>query len=150
MLGAEVADFATVAIDDDVARAILPAQQLIVHFLDAAFADYVARFIGCVARLVQVFFAYLADIPDDVRCKAVARIKSTFALDCLQFRKLVAMRLNEGLFIRGYVRLDGNGLITGRGTKTAKSRAQLFNIKMKAASDQGQVGIDVAILLAHQ
>ena len=93
----QIADLAAVAVDDHVAGAVLAAQQLVVGLLDACLAHHVAGLIGGIARVVQHVFADLADVADQVRGKAVARIEPALLVDGFQLGQLVAVRLDEGL-----------------------------------------------------
>ena len=150
VLGAEIADFATMAVDDLVARAVLPAEKLVVGFFDAGFADDVAGLVGGVARQVQIFFTDFADIADEVSGKAIARIEAALLVDGLEFGQFVAVGFDEGLLVGGDVLLDGDGLVAGRGAEMAKRGAELVKIEVEAVGDQGQVGVDVVALLADQ
>ena len=60
------------------------------------------------------------------------------------------MRFDESLLVGGDVLLDGNGLILRRGAEAAKRGLQLVKVKMKALCDEGEIGVDVMALLAHQ
>ena len=71
------ADFFAVAVDDDVARAIDAAQHRVVGLLDARLADHVAGLVEVVTwPLFEVLLRDLADVTDQVRREAVARIKA--------------------------------------------------------------------------
>ncbi len=112
---AQHAHLPPVAIHDDVLRAVLPAQKLIVGLLDSRFAHHIAGLVVGIARVVQHVVAHFADVADQVGGEAVAGIKPPLLVDCLQFGKLVAMRLDELLLIRSDVLLERNRLILGRG-----------------------------------
>ncbi len=146
----QVAHLAAVAVDNHVAGAVLAAQQLVVGLLDAGLAHHVARLVGRIARLIQVFFAHLAHVTDEVGGKAVAGIQPPLFVDGLQLGQLVAMSLDERLLVGGYVQLDGEGLVAGRGAIAAQHGAQLLQIEVEALGDQGQIGVHVAALLANQ
>ena len=60
------------------------------------------------------------------------------------------MRFDEGLLVGGDVLLDGNGLVAGSRSITPQGRAQLIQVKIQAAGDEGKIGVDVAILFADQ
>ena len=96
----QVAHFAPVAVDDYVARAILPAQQLVVGFFDAGLAHHIAGLVGGIARIVQIVFAHFAHVADQVRRKTVARIEPPLLVDGLQLGQLIAVRLDKGLLRR--------------------------------------------------
>ncbi len=113
VLRPEKAHFAAVAVDDHIARAVLPAQHLVVHLFHAGLAHHIARLVGSVARSGSDLFADFAHIADQVRRKSVARIEPPLLFDGLQFRQLVAVGFDESLLIRRDVVLDGNRLIAG-------------------------------------
>ena len=119
VLDAEIADFAAVAVDDDIARSVLAAQQLVVGLFHARLADHVAGFVVGKARVVEVFLTDFAHITDEVSGKAVAGIKAAFLFDGLQLGKFVAMRFNECPLVLRDVLFDGDGLVAG-GSAIAK------------------------------
>jgi len=79
VLGSKEAHLAAVAVDDHVAGAVLAAQQLVVSLLDTGLAHHVARLVGRITRLVQILFAHLAHVADEVGGKAVAWIEPPFS-----------------------------------------------------------------------
>ena len=111
VLRPQVAHLAPVAVHNHIARSVLAAQQLVVGLLHARLAHHVARLVGRIARIVQILLAHLAHVADQVRGKAVARIKPPLLVDRLQLRQLVAVRLDKGLLVGGNVLLDGDRLV---------------------------------------
>ena len=146
----QVAHLAAVAVHDHIAGAVLAAQQLVVGLLDARLAHHVARLVDGIARIVQILFAHLAHVADQVGGKAVAGIEPALLVDGFQLGQLVAVGLDEGLLVGGDVLLDGDGLVAGRGPVAAQGGAQLLQIEIQPAGDQRQVGVHVAVLLADQ
>ena len=96
---AQDAHFPAVAVDDNVLRAVLAAQQLIVGLFHTRFTDHIARLVIGVARVVQHIVAHLAHVADQVGGKSVAGIKAALFIDGFQLRQLVAVRLDEFHFI---------------------------------------------------
>ncbi len=150
VLDAEIAHFAPVAVDDHFARAVLPAQQLVVGLFHAGLAHHVARLVVGKARIVQVVFAHFAHVADQVRRKSVARIQPALFIDGFELRQLVAMRRDKRLLVRGHVLLDRDGLIAGLGAVVVQRRAQLIEVEIEALGDQRQIGVNILVLLAHQ
>ena len=150
MLRAQDAHFAAVAVDDHILRAVLAAQQLVVGLLDAGFAHHVARLVGGIARIVQVFFADLTDVADQMRCVAVTGIEAPLFFERVEFGQLVLVRLDEGDFVGRHVLLDGDGLVAGLETIVAQRGAKLVEVEVQAFGDQRQVGVDVVALLANE
>ncbi len=87
--------FAAVAVDQRLPRSVRAHQQRVVLPLDAGNADHVARVVELELRLVQHVFADFADVADQVRHESVARIQAAVRHDRVEFRQLVAMRLDE-------------------------------------------------------
>ena len=102
VLDSEVADLAAVAVDNHFAGTVLAAQQLVVGLLDAGLAHHVAGLVVGKARIVQIVFAHLAHVADQVRGKAVARIKAALLVDGFQLGQLVAVRCDKGLLVGGH------------------------------------------------
>ena len=124
VLNAEVAHFAAVAVDNHFARTVLPAQQLVVCLFHARLAHHVARLVVGEARIIQIVFAHLAHIADQVRGKTIARIEPALFIDGFELGQLIAMRLDKSLLVGRHVLLDGNRLIAGlRSDNGAASRA---------------------------
>ena len=149
VLDAQVAHLAAVAVHYHVAGAVLSAQQPVVGFLHSCLAHHVAGFVGRIALLVEIFLAHLTHVPDQVGCKSIPRVEAPHLIHRLQFRQLVAMGLDEGLFIVGNVQLDGDRLVTRRGAIAAQGGAQVFQVQVQAVGNQRQVGVYVAALLAN-
>jgi len=150
VLGAQVAHLAAVAVHDHIAGTVLPAQQIVVGLLHARLAHHVARLVGGIARIVQILLAHLAHIADQVRRKAVPRVKPPLHVNGFQLGQLVAVRLDEGLLVGADVLLDGNRLVMGCGPVAFQRGAQLVQIEVQPAGNQRQVGVHIAVLLADQ
>ncbi len=150
VLRAQDAHLAAVAVHDYVARAVYAAQELVVGLLHAVLAHHVAGLIGGVARLIQVIFAHLAHVADQVRGESVSRIKPALLVDGLELGQLVAVRLDEGLLVRGNIFFDRDGLVAGRGAEVLQGGAELFQIQVQPQRDHGQIGIHILILFADQ
>ena len=118
------------AVYNYVPRTVLPAQNRIVCLFNTAFANYIAGLVIGKARVVQVFFAYLAHVPDQVRCEAVAGIKPALLINRLQLRQFVAMRLDESLLVCGDVLFDRDGLVARCCAIALDRRLQLVQIKV--------------------
>jgi hypothetical protein len=84
-LGAEAANLAAMAIHDDVFGAVLAAQDAIVRGFNSGTADDVAGLIHGVTRVVQHFFADLADVADEMSGETVAGIEAALLLDGVEF-----------------------------------------------------------------
>ena len=138
------------AVDNHFSRAVLAAQQFVVGLLHAGLAHHVARLIVGKARIVQIVFAHLAHVADQVRGKAVARIQPALLVDGFQLGQLVAVRRDKGLLVGGHVLLDGDGLVAGLGAVTVQRGAQLIQIEIQAPRNQRQIGVNILVLLAHQ
>ncbi len=85
-----------------------------------------------------------------MRGEAVAGIEAALLVNGFEFGELVAVGLNEGLLVRRDLSLDGDGLIAGRGAVMAERGLKLLEIEVEAAGDDGQIGVDVVVLLANQ
>ena len=138
------------AVDHHFACTVLAAQQFVVGLFHARLAHHVARLVVGEARIVQVVFAHLAHVADQVRGKTVARIEPALFVDGFELGQLVAMRLDKGLLVGGHVLLDGDGLVAGLRAIVVQRGAQLVEVEIKALRNQRQIGIHVLALLAHQ
>ena len=150
VLGAQVAHLAPMTVHHHVARAVLATQQLVIGLLNAGLAHHVARFVGRIARVVQILLAHLAHVADQVGRKAVARIKPALHVDRLQLGQFVAMRLDEGLLVGCDLLLDGNRLVDRAGAIAAQRGAQQLQVQVQPARNQRQVIVHIAALLADQ
>ena len=149
-LGADFADFATVAVDDHILGAVFPAQNAVVRGLHAGAADDVAGFIHGVARIVEHIFADFANVADEMGGEAVAGIKAALLLNGFQFGKLVFVGLDEFDFVGGDVLLERKGLVFGRGAVAFDDGVDLVGSHVQAARDERQIGGDVVALLADE
>ena len=149
-LGADLADFAAMAVDDNVLGAVFAAQNAVVRSFDTGTADDVAGFIHGVAGVVEHVLADLADVADEMGGEAVARIEAALLLDGFQFGELVFVGLDEFLFVRGDVLLEREGLVFGRRAIAFEDRVDLVGGHVQAARDERQIGGDVVALLANE
>ena len=149
-LGAEAANLAAVAVDDDVFRSVFAAQDAIVGGFYAGAADNVAWLIHGVARVVEHFLAYLADVADQMSGESVAGIKAPLLLNGVEFGKLVLMRFDEFFFVGGDVLFKGQGLVFGSQSIFLQDGVDLVDGHVQTAGDQRQVGCDVVALLADE
>jgi len=113
VLNAQVANLAAMAVDDYVARTILAAQQFVVGLLDSGLSHHVAGLVVRVARIVEVVFAHLADIPNQMRSKAIARIQPPLHVDGFQLRQFVFVRSDKCALVVCYFLLMGIGWYPG-------------------------------------
>src|ERR1700735_1587143 len=130
MLDAEVAHFASAAVDDYLARPILTTKQFVVSLLHPCLAHHVARLIVSESWIVQIVLANLAHVADQMRRKTVARIQPAFLVDRLQLRQFIAVSSNKRLLVGSHVLLDGYGLIAGLRTIVVQRGPQLIQIEI--------------------
>ena len=104
-------DFASAAVHDRPPESILAHQNAVVLFLDSALAHHVARVVELELRLVEHVFGYFADVADQVRHEAVARIEPPVRHDGFKFGKLVLVRLDERQLVGCDVFLQKNRLV---------------------------------------
>src|ERR1035441_3568432 len=88
VLGAQVAHFATVAIDDHISGAVLPAPKLVGCLFDSSLADPIDTVTARIARVVEVVLADLADVADEVRGISITGIEPALLVDRLKLRQL--------------------------------------------------------------
>src|SRR6185437_13306164 len=105
------ADLLPVAVDDDVARAIDAAQPPVIGLFHARLAHHVTGLKVVIAAALEVLLRDLADIPDQVRREAIARVKPALLVHGHQLGQLIAMRLNESLLIGSDVLLERDLLV---------------------------------------
>ena len=149
-LGAETADFAAMAVDDDVFRAVFSAEDAVVGSFNAGAADNVAGLIHGIARVVEHLFADFADVADEVGGESVARIEAALFLNGVELRQLVFVGLDEFFLVGRDVLAEGERLIFGREFVALEDRVDLVGGHVETAGDEGQVGGDVVALFADE
>ncbi len=87
-------------VDDDVAKAVLPDQPVVVLRFHAGFSDHVARLVEFVARIVEHLLRDFADVSDHVRHESVFRIEAPVDHDGVEITQLVAVRFDERQLVR--------------------------------------------------
>jgi hypothetical protein len=138
------------AVDNHIHRAILPAQDFVVGLLNPSLAHHIARLVIGEFGIVEILFAHLANVANQVRGKAVARIEPPFLVDRFQLRQLIPVRLNKRLLIRRNILLDGNRLVPRRQPEAMQRSLQLVEVQIQPLGNQRQVGVDIPVLLANQ
>jgi hypothetical protein len=148
--GAEVADFATMAVDDDIFRAVFATEDAVVGGFDAGAADDVAGLIHGVARVVEHLFADLADVADEVGGESIFGIEAALFLDGVELGKLVLGGFDELFFDGGDVLLKGERLVFGGEAKAFEDGVDLVGGHVETTGDEGQVRRDVVALFADE
>ena len=149
-LGADLADFAAMTVDNHVLGAVFAAQDGVVRGLDAGAAHDVAGFIHGVVGIVEHVFTDFSDVANEVSGEAVARIEAALLLDGFQFGQLVFVGLDELLFVGGDVLLERERLVFGRGAVALEDRVNLVGGHVETARDERQIGGDVVALFADE
>ncbi len=149
-LGAEAADFAAMAVDDDVFRAVFAAQDAIVGGFDAGAADDIAGLIVGVARVVEHLFADFADVADQVGGESIFGIEAALLLDGVELGELVFVGLDELFFVGSDVLPEGERLVFGREAVALEDGVDLVDGHVEAAGDEGQVRGNVVALFADE
>ncbi len=83
-------------------------------------------------------------------CKPIARIQPPLLVQRLKLRQLVAVRLNKSLLVWRNVLFQRDGLVLGRGLKTANRGLNLLHRNVQPLRDQWQIGIQILDLLPQQ
>ena len=144
----EPTDFLAAAVDEGSARAILSHQHLVVLLLDSGDTNYVARVIELELGLVEHSLGNFADVADQMRHKAVARIQAAVRHDGVEFRKLVLVSLYEGEFVGGDVIFEENGLVLRHRHELANAFANLTRVQVQPLGNDIGVRVQVATRIA--
>ena len=145
-----MADLFAVGVDDDVAGAVVAAEEGVVGLLDAGFADDVAGIVEGVLGLVEVVLGDFADVADEMGGEAVAGVEAALLVEGFELGELVAMGLDEGLLVGRDVLLERDGLVLGGDLIAAEGGLDLVDGDVEALGDEGQVGVEVFDLLAEE
>ena len=140
----EASNFAPMAVDQRASRTVLSHQNRVVLPLHARNSNHVAGAIKLELRLIQHVFGDFAHVADQVRHESVARIQAPVRHDGIQFRQLIAVRVDEGQFVGSDVFFKKNRLILRHGGEVANARPHFVGIEMQAFRNQIAVGIQVA------
>ena len=144
----EPTDFLAAAVDEGSARAILSHQDLVILLFHSRDAHHVARVVELELGLVEHGLGNFADVADQMRHKAVARIQAAVRHDGVEFRKLVLVSLYEGEFVGGDVVFEENGLILRHRHELADALANLTGVKVQPLGDDVGVRVQVATRIA--
>jgi hypothetical protein len=148
--GAEAADFAAVAVDDDIFGSIFAAENAVVGGFNAGATDDVAGLIHGIARVVEHFFADLADVADEVSGESIFRVEATLFLNGVEFGEFVLMGFDELFLVGSDVLLKRKWLVFGGKAVTLEDGVDLVGGHVQTARDEGQVGRDVVALFADE
>jgi hypothetical protein len=147
----EVAQLFAVTVDDDVAATVDSTEEGVVGGFDAGAADDIAGRVEGVAVVVgEHLLGDFADVADEVSGESVAGVEAALLVEGLEFRKLVAMGGDEGLFVGGDVLFEGNRLILGGDLEAAQRGLDLLDWDVEAAGDERQVGVEVLDLFTEE
>ncbi len=140
---AQHAAFISEAVHFDAPLAVHAHQDVVVLALDAVLADDVALMEARELGRVEFRLAHFADVADDVRGQAVARVKPMLHVDHHQFRKRIGVfvRIDESQFGGRQLLFDRDGLVLRRaaGLETPHARHQAVVVQVQAFGDRLQM-----------
>src|SRR6202034_3876159 len=82
--------------------------------------------------------------------EAVLRVQTALLVQRFQLRQLVPVRFDKGLLIGRDVLLQRQWLILRRVRKALQRRLDLLDRDMQTGGNQGQIGVEILLLLAQQ
>ena len=120
-------------------KAVPSHQDVVVLPLHAAFPHHSTGAIACKFRVVQLAFAHLPHIAEQMRRETLTRVEASLDHHRLQFRQVIAVRLQETQVPGVGVFLDEDRLIARRCPDSTQPRLKLLERDPESRGDQRQM-----------